>query len=59
MPYVEKYNLERISTGDIFVMALEKGIITENDGNMIWSKMLNRGRWLVERDFTSYLQKNK
>lgn len=59
MPYVEKYNLERISTGDILEMALEKGLITEKEGNIIWSRMLNRGRWLVEKDFTSYLQKNK
>ena len=59
MPYVEKYNLERITTGDILVMALDNGIITEKEGNMIWSKMLKRGRWLVEKDFTTYLQKNK
>ena len=59
MPYVEKYNLERISTGDILEMALEKGLITEKEGNIIWSRMLKRGRWLVEKDFTSYLQKNK
>ena len=57
MRYVEKYNLERISTGDILVMAFENGIITEKEGNMIWSKMLKRGRWLVEKDFTSYLEK--
>ena len=59
MHYIEKYNLERITTGDILVMALENGIITEKEGNIIWSKMLKRGRWLVEKDFTSYLQKNK
>lgn len=49
MPYLEKYNLERITTGDILVMALDNGIITEKEGNMIWSKMLKRGRWLVEK----------
>ena len=59
MHYVEEYNLERITTGDILVMALENGIITEKDGNVNWSKMLKRGRWLVEKDFTTYLQKNK
>lgn len=59
MPYVDKYSLKRISTGDILVMALEKGLITEKEGNVIWSKMLKRGRWLVEKDFTSYLEKNK
>ena len=57
MPYVEKYNLERITTGDILVMALENGIITEKEGNVIWSKMLKRNRWLNEDSFTSYLKK--
>lgn len=57
MPYVEKYNLERITTGDIIVMALENGIITEKEGNVIWSKMLKRNKWLNEDSFTSYLKK--
>lgn len=57
MPYVEKYNLERITTGDILVMALENGIITEKEGNIIWSKMLKRNRWLNADTFTSYLNK--
>lgn len=38
MPYVEKYNLERITTGDILIMALKEGLITEKEGNLIWSK---------------------
>ena len=59
MHYVKKYNLERITTGDILIMALKNGIITEKEGNIIWSKMLKWGRWLVEKDFTSYLEKNK
>ena len=57
MPYVKKYNLERITTGDILVMALENGIITEKEGNIIWSKMLKRNRWLNADTFTSYLNK--
>ena len=57
MPYVEKYNLERITTGDMLVMALENGIITEKEGNIIWSKMLKRNRWLNADTFTSYLNK--
>ncbi len=59
MHYVEKYNLERITVGDILVMALEKGIITEKEGNVIWSKMLKWNRWLNADSFTSYLRKNK
>ncbi|KZX12939.1 hypothetical protein [Methanobrevibacter oralis] len=59
MPYVEKYKLERISTGDILMMALEKGIITEDYGNKMWSKMLKHNRWLNANNFTSYLKRNK
>ena len=59
MPYVEKYKLERISTGDILMMALEKGIITEDYGNKMWSKMLKHNCWLNANNFTSYLKRNK
>ena len=31
--FVEKHNLIRITTGDILVMALKNGIITEKEGN--------------------------
>lgn len=57
MPYVEKYNLERITTGDILLMALKKGLITEKEGNLIWSKMLKHNRWLNADSFTNYLNK--
>jgi hypothetical protein len=57
MLYIEKYNLERITTGDILVMALKKGLITEKESNLIWSKMLKRNRWLNADSFTSYLNK--
>lgn len=57
MPYVVKYDLERITTGDILVMALKEGIITENEGNLMWSGMLNRNRWLNADSFTAYLNK--
>jgi len=57
MPYVEKYNLERITTGDILIMALKEGLITEKEGNLIWSKMLKHNRWLNADSFTNYLNK--
>lgn len=57
MPYVVKYDLERITTGDILVIALKEGIITENEGNLMWSGMLNRNRWLNADSFTAYLNK--
>lgn len=57
-PYIEKYNLKHIDTGMILVEALKKGIITEEDGNLIWSKMLKRKRRLPADSFTEYLNSN-
>ena len=45
-PYIEKYNLKHIDTGMILVEALNKGIINEEEGNIIWNKMLKRKRRL-------------
>ena len=54
-PYIEKYNLKHIDTGQILVEALKKGLITEEDGNNIWNKMLARKRKLPTSTFTEYL----
>jgi predicted nucleic acid-binding protein len=35
--YVEKMNLKHLTTGDILIAALEKNLITEPQGNKIWS----------------------
>ncbi|MBQ6813232.1 MAG: hypothetical protein IJP12_01200 [Methanobrevibacter sp.] len=59
MPFVKKYNLKRITTGDILVMALKEELITEKEGNKIWSKMLKWNRWLNAEDFSSYLRKTQ
>lgn len=57
MPYVEEYGLKRLDTGQILMEALAEGIITEEDGNDIWRKMLARKRWLPAKTFSDY--KNK
>lgn len=54
-PYIEKYNLKHIDTGQILKEALDKGLITESDGNNIWSQMLAKRRMLPARSFTEYL----
>lgn len=54
--YVEKYSLHHITAGDILCEALMVGIITENDGNEIWSEMLRRKRMLPAKTFTEYLE---
>lgn len=55
---VEKYNLIRIKTGDILVKAYNYEIISENEGNELWKKMLNQKRYLTEKSFTDYLRNN-
>lgn len=60
-PYIEKYNLKHIDTGQILVEALKRGLITEAEGNSIWSKMLAKKRRLPDNTFSDYLvnqQKN-
>ena len=56
-PYIKKYNLKHIDTGGILVEALNKGLINENDGNLIWKKMLERKRKLPTTTFSEYLMK--
>lgn len=55
-PYIDKYKLKHIDTGMILEEALEKGLITEADGNSIWQRMLNKNRMLPTATFTEYLK---
>lgn len=58
--YIKKYDLIHKTTGDILVEALNKGLITENQGNEIRSEMLKKRRKIGARSFSEYLQtKNK
>ena len=54
-PYIEEYGLKHIDTGQILIEAMEKGLITETDGNNIWSQMLAKKRKLPTNTFTEYL----
>lgn len=54
-PYIEKYNLRHIDTGQILVEALKRGLITESAGNNIWKKMLEKRRKLPATTFSEYL----
>lgn len=54
--YIEKYHLKHITTGDILAEALKRGIITENEGNVIWGNMLNKRRMLPTSTFSDYLK---
>lgn len=39
--YIAQMDLKHLSTGDILLAALERGYITEAQGNTIWTKMLS------------------
>lgn len=58
-PFIEKFNLKHIDTGQILLSGLEKGYITESQGNAIWQKMLKRKRKLPEANFSDYICKYK
>ncbi len=55
-PYIEKYKLKHIDTGQILLEALDNGLITEDDGNSIWQRMLAKNRLLPTATFTEYLK---
>ncbi len=54
--YVEEFGLNYITTGDILVEAYKKGLIDENQANIIWKDMLNKRRKLGASSFTDYLR---
>ena len=53
-PYVEKYDIAHITTGDILIEAMDIGIISEAEGNTIWSEMIRRRRMLPTATFSDY-----
>ena len=59
VPYVDKYNLTHITTGDILKEALDKNYITEEEGNDIWDNMLRKNRKLPSKTFTAFLDNHK
>ena len=54
-PYVEKYAISHITTGDILIEAMDAGIITETEGNSIWADMIRKRRMLPTTTFSDYL----
>ena len=57
--YIELYKLKHITTGDILVEALHRGVISEGQGNVIWANMINRQRKLPTETFSDYLASQK
>ncbi len=54
-PYVEKYEISHITTGDILIEALDAGMVTEVEGNTIWAEMIRKRRMLPTTTFSEYL----
>ncbi len=54
-PYVEKYDISYITTGDILIEAMNAAIISESEGNAIWADMIQKRRMLPTATFSEYL----
>ena len=50
-------NKRLITTGDALYQALKSGIITLNEGDAIWTRMLDKRRKLPTDSFSEYLSK--
>lgn len=57
--YVKELGIPHLTTGDILKKALLAGIINENQGNIIWEKMIGWRRKLGYSSFTEFLANNK
>ena len=55
--YITEFGLRHTTTSDILVDAYNRGIITETEGNGIWSGMLAKRRRLGAASFTEYLKR--
>lgn len=55
--YITEFGLRHTTTSDILVDAYNRGIITEAEGNGIWSGMLAKRRRLGAASFTEYLKR--
>lgn len=53
--YVSRFHLHHITTGMILKEALCKEMITEAEGNELWSEMIRKRRILPTRTFSEYL----
>ena len=56
-PYIAEYHLRHVDTGMILKEALERGLITEEEGNHIWGQMLAKKRKLPASTFSEYLNR--
>ena len=53
--YIKELSLAHITTGEILVEALHRGLITEEQGNTLWAEMLKKRRKLGASSFSEFL----
>lgn len=57
--YITEFSLKHTTTADILVDAYHQKLITEDEGNTIWSNMLAKRRRLGANSLTDYLKAMK
>ena len=57
--YVELYDIKHITTGNILKEALGRKLITQTQGDQIWSDMLKKKRQLGYSSFSDFLLHNQ
>jgi predicted nucleic acid-binding protein len=57
--YASEMGLRLITTGDILIAAYREGLITEDDGNSLWSAMLAKRRKIGAASFSDYLNTHR
>ena len=55
LPYVEKYKIQHITTGEILIEAMRAGIVTESECNTVWANMIRKRRTLPTATFSEFL----
>lgn len=57
--YINQFKLKHVTTGDILVGALNQGLISEEEGNILWADMTAKRRMLPTPTFTEFMEKYK
>jgi predicted nucleic acid-binding protein len=56
LPMIDRSGVDHTTTGKILKEAMDQGLITEEEGNEIWTRMRAKKRQLPSETFTGFLQ---
>lgn len=59
LPYVKLFDLQYLTSADILAEALDRRLVSEGQGNVIWQDMLQRKRKLPASTFSQFLANRK